>query len=726
MTTTITSSPGSAITPATAGKNLKTVAGYKVSADDNTFIKEQDVALYATGLRPSTRLYIFLDGIRLSEYSTPATTADYTKTNIAISDLYTSGSRGDATYSDSSGNFAAIVHIPAGSFFTGDRLFIITDVDNLNSASASTTRAVYTFHTFNNNAPVTLMTPSAATSAPPEPQTPISTSSADGGGGGGAASCVGKWMGMGPEAGTAPGIDAAGNPVYFTWWEDPLAQSFYVGLDGLVGVPGIFVTSLDLYFQTKDAVQGVTVDIRTTLGGYPTRTPIPYSSITLDPSSVNISSDASTATTISFKSPIFLSADTHYVIVVTPNGNTPNYKLFTSEVGGSDITSNAAVNKNWGQGDLFTSTNGDTWNPVPNEFMKFTLNRAEFTSTANSSVSLVNKDYEFIYMANAYGYFEQGEYVFKLASNVAFTNSSASSNSVLINANSYTLTLQGLTGTITSGFTQFSNTTILIASNGSSYDTLFVNNVSNTTSLTIKNVPKFSGNVTVQWTPTAKIYTYDINDLDLTLIDSTASNSAFKFTQNSTVIGVTSNANTQINVLRDRVINRFMPFFHNLTLPTATIDFQLLNTISNTYGNTVVKSYNTTNMNTILDSEVIISSRSNEITNMAGRKSFSANLVLSSTSGYISPLVDIPTSSVIAYRNKIDANQSNEETKTGTAINKYISKTINLASGLDSEDLIVYLDAYRPSNTYINVYGKFLSATDPESFDMAIIGDFRK
>jgi hypothetical protein len=40
-----------------------------------------------------------------------------------------------------------------------------------------------------------------------------------------------------------------------------------------------------------------------------------------------------------------------------------------------------------------------------------------------------------------------------------------------------------------------------------------------------------------------------------------------------------------------------------------------------------------------------------------------------------------------------------------------------LASGLDSEDLVVYLDAYRPQGTTINVYGKFLSAADPEAFD---------
>jgi hypothetical protein len=327
-------------------------------------------------------------------------------------------------------------------------------------------------------------------------------------------------------------------------------------------------------------------------------------------------------------------------------------------------------------------------------------------------------------MSNNYGYFEQGEYAFQLSSNLSFSNSTANSSNVSINANTYTVTLNGLTGTITNGFTQFNNTSILIASNGGSnafYDTVFVANVTNTTSMTIKNVPLFSGNngnnIVLQSTPVGKVYTYDLNYLDLTLVDSTAANSTFKFTQNSTVVGVTSRANTQIGIIRDRVINKFVPFFHNMTLQDATIELQLLNTIAGTYGNTEVKSYSTSSVNSILNNEIVIASKSSEITNMGGRKSFSANLVLSSNSGFVSPVVDVPTSSVLAYRNMITNQYYGENTKNGLAINKYISKTITLASELDSEDLVVYIDAYRPQGTTINVYGKFLSAADPEAFD---------
>jgi hypothetical protein len=663
--TIITSSFGSAVTPTTAGKPTMSIAGYNVSADSTTFIKEQDIAVYASGLRPSTRMYVFFDQVRISDFTTPATT-DFAKNNLSIQDFHTAGSRGDATYTDANGRFAAIIHIPQASFFSGERQIYIIDVDNLNSISASTTKASYTFNAFNNNPPIKPAPP------PPPPQ---------------------------PQP------------------RDPLAQAIYVGSDGLSGADGIFVTSLDLYFQTKDSTQGVTIDIRQMQNGTPTSSVLPYSTISIPASSVNISNDASIATTITFKAPIFLKANNYYAITVAPDGNNPNYKLYTSVVGSADLTTSSLVFKNWGQGDLFTSTNGDTWNPIPNEFMKFNLRRAEFSSEANSSVSLVNKDYEFIYMSNTYGYFEQGEYAFQLASNIAFTNASASSQNLLVNANNYTVILQDITGTVTSGFTQFTNNTILVASNGSHYDTLFVNSVTNTSFMTIKNVPTFSGNVSVQLTPVGRVYNFDINKLDLTLEDSTATNNTFKFTQNSTIVGVKSRANTQIGVLRDRVINRFAPLFHNLTLPNVTIDLELLNTVSGTYGNTVPKIYSTSNMNTILDNEIVIASRSSEIANMNGRKSLSANLILSSNTSYVSPIVDIPTSSVIAYRNMITDQYYGENTKSGLAINKYISKTVTLASGLDSEDLVVYLDAYRPPNTTINVYGKFLSAADPEPFD---------
>jgi hypothetical protein len=59
-----------------------------------------------------------------------------------------------------------------------------------------------------------------------------------------------------------------------------------------------------------------------------------------------------------------------------------------------------------------------------------------------------------------------------------------------------------------------------------------------------------------------------------------------------------------------------------------------------------------------------------------------------------------------------------ETSKTGgNALARYITRRVTLAEGFDSGDLRVYLTAYKPSGSNIYVYAKYLSASDPESFE---------
>ena len=83
--------------------------------------------------------------------------------------------------------------------------------------------------------------------------------------------------------------------------KDPLAQSFYVGERD-----GIFVTMVDLYFGTKDEFLPVTVQLRTLKSGVPTTEIIPFSEVVLEPDDVNVSSDATAVTQVTFQSPVYL------------------------------------------------------------------------------------------------------------------------------------------------------------------------------------------------------------------------------------------------------------------------------------------------------------------------------------------------------------------------------------------------------------------------------------
>lgn len=59
---------------------------------------------------------------------------------------------------------------------------------------------------------------------------------------------------------------------------------------------------------------------------------------------------------------------------------------------------------------------------------------------------------------------------------------------------------------------------------------------------------------------------------------------------------------------------------------------------------------------------------------------------------------------------------SNEVAGFGISTNRYISKRLSLAEGLDAEDVKVYLTAYNPTGTSIEVYAKIMHATDGDSF----------
>ena len=59
---------------------------------------------------------------------------------------------------------------------------------------------------------------------------------------------------------------------------------------------------------------------------------------------------------------------------------------------------------------------------------------------------------------------------------------------------------------------------------------------------------------------------------------------------------------------------------------------------------------------------------------------------------------------------------ANEVAGFGISKNRYVSKRLSLSEGLDAEDVKVYLTAYKPSGTSIEVYAKVMHATDGDSF----------
>ena len=107
---------------------------------------------------------------------------------------------------------------------------------------------------------------------------------------------------------------------------DPIAQSFFVD-----STNGMFLTSCQLFFSSKDATSPVQVQIRTMVNGYPSQTIVPFGQVFVDSDDVNVSTDASEATTFTFPSPVFLKENTEYCFVAKSNSD--SYTMYTARMG---------------------------------------------------------------------------------------------------------------------------------------------------------------------------------------------------------------------------------------------------------------------------------------------------------------------------------------------------------------------------------------------------------
>ena len=150
---------------------------------------------------------------------------------------------------------------------------------------------------------------------------------------------------------------------------------------------GVFLTSMDLYFSSKDDNIPVTVQIREVVNGYPGKRIVPFSEKTLNPSAVSTSTDATTATTFTFDSPVYLQENTEYCFVVMSNCN--NYNCYVGRLGERVIGSDRTISQQPYAGVMFKSQNGSTWTAEQNEDIKFKIKRAEFENVTGT-VTLCN------------------------------------------------------------------------------------------------------------------------------------------------------------------------------------------------------------------------------------------------------------------------------------------------------------------------------------------------
>ena len=120
------------------------------------------------------------------------------------------------------------------------------------------------------------------------------------------------------------------------------------------------------------------VEIRNVVNGYPGPKILPFNRKLLQSADINVSTDASVATTFTFDSPIYLKEGAEYCIVL--RSHSLDYKVWISRMGETDVDGLRVVSQQPQLGVLFKSQNNRTWSAVQSEDLKFTLKKAVFNT----------------------------------------------------------------------------------------------------------------------------------------------------------------------------------------------------------------------------------------------------------------------------------------------------------------------------------------------------------
>ena len=167
---------------------------------------------------------------------------------------------------------------------------------------------------------------------------------------------------------------------------DPLAQSF------TVDETGAFLTSFDVFFKSKDDNAKLFVELRYVELGTPTKYLVQdYAQIAVNPNNINISDDASIATTLNFPSPIYLEPEKEYALVfLSPASD--KYEMWVATMGEKTVSSttlpdvqNVVVSKQYIGGSLFKSQNGTIWTASQYQDLTFKLRKASFVESGTAS-----------------------------------------------------------------------------------------------------------------------------------------------------------------------------------------------------------------------------------------------------------------------------------------------------------------------------------------------------
>lgn len=444
---------------------------------------------------------------------------------------------------------------------------------------------------------------------------------------------------------------------------DPITQSFRI--DNLPeNISGIFINKVNVYFKSKDLHLGCNLWIAEITNGYPDGSRI-LGRAYLDSDDIDVSADGQTATSFFMDGLVYLLSGKEYCLIVAPVGNSPEYAVWVGKTGEYDIFTNQQVFSNPYVGTMFVSANRNTWTAIQKEDVKFDIFRCNFNPLTGTA-----------YFNN-----EPDEY----------------------------LTLIGVTNL---------NTSIAVG------DQVFTVN----SSIGALNAASISSNtIKTSSYPYGRVQFYDAATGRLWLDNSTG---GFSNTTNPLLAvyrcpepGNTAQANSTtlvsyatVSTVDDLAYHAVVPRFGVLQPTKTDLTYKFKGTSNTLATDTQYLTVVNGRELELSDYERVAVSHSNEIgASIANSSTY--RIDMTSVSSLVSPVISLDKKAGLFIENLINNDATNEHTRFGKALTKYVSRQVILDDGQEAEDLLVQLTANRPADTDIKIYAKFYNHEDPEAFD---------
>lgn len=504
------------------------------------------------------------------------------------------------------------------------------------------------------------------------------------------------------------------------------AQTFYMDPAASQNSDKIFITSIELYFYAKPVVNktvsgiskpGVSIYVTTTKDdGTPDLSTLYQNWVARrEYDDINVSTVGEVATKFIFNQPVPIDTGRSGAFLVKFDGQDTGFELWYNKAGQVVLGSTTKTQTSSGKIDGYMYTfaagtetgSGPVLTPMQDADLSFKLNVAYFTANT-ADFKLVNNPYEIIKSYIVSGTFKGGEQVYQQNANAA--------GSIAITANSKILVGNGtsFSTTLTSG-DQF----VIVGATSNTTAVRVADVITNATYMTITEPAPFtSANGHYYRAPTGKLREVDLIN-DLIYVQNITSNSSVYILPGQTLYGVDSGASALIDSIVSVPVNA-MTLGYTVGLPAGTTVNTFVNfaNSSNIVDLTKSKEYLNGIKANINQQSAIVASRTTEVTTGTQFRSIPSTMKFSTQNPYVSPWVREDTLDLFADTYNINNDDTNEYLGTGNSKARYISKPVTIPTNQLSEDLRVYVRAFKPSNTSIKAYGRFRNLDDGEDLQV--------